>query len=788
MHMTTREKPGLEAVIRALILKHSNPCAGFGPPWYSCDSASCSGECMCPSLTAPGALSPDEVPQFVLITHDDAITPLADMKVRSVTDGHRNPNGCNVPATWFVTTTGTDCNLAKTLLEQNHELAMHTISHPALSASLGNAKLTEEIVGARDELSNTCGIPKDSVVGFRAPFLVHNEEVRKILSSNGFLYDSSMVEFLGELSETSKTFSQRLWPYTMDNGIIQNCNWTTPSGTCAKSERYPGFWEVPIWDLPNDTVSMEKNAFTMDPDGGFGGDLFTLFQTNFDEAYNGNRAPFPIFVHAPWFTDERIQLTNKFIEYALSKPGVYFVTITQLINWMKNPVPVSQMNEALKCNAVDFSGPPEKKKCRTYVVQSGDYLELIASKFGLLDFTEITSINPDITAKNIQPGQVMKIPPFDSTCGKGSPDGVPVASDPTDADQTSEPAPISETISSNNAAETTNNIAIPSSEPLVTSGNEESSKCTWEVKKDETLIGISEALGTDLEEIMTANALADMNVGLQIGQILNIPSQLACCETNSCGSTKSNGGTVAPKEPIPSPEINSVEDQQDNSLVEISFSGTTAEGNSFPTTEDLKKTLSFVYSIDINDVDISVSASRRRMFRRSLQDSALQSTYYMVSCYIETNEPEAFLAQAKVLEPELKNALAAAGVQLDSVPSYQMTTQQSNGVDDRQEDVANSVVATEEPQSTKQTQDDSNSLSRGAIIGISVGGAIALILLVLLVFVYLRKRRNSPQTNKHLNKSNDSSMIGGSAQIRIAGETNDSKVVTVATNQLYDTN
>jgi hypothetical protein len=32
-----------------------------------------------------------------------------------VTDGHRNPNGCNVPATWFVLEAGTDCELVRNL-------------------------------------------------------------------------------------------------------------------------------------------------------------------------------------------------------------------------------------------------------------------------------------------------------------------------------------------------------------------------------------------------------------------------------------------------------------------------------------------------------------------------------------------------------------------------------------------------------------------------------------------------------------------------------------------------
>lgn len=31
-------------------------------------------------------------------------------------------------------------------------------------------------------------------------------------------------------------------------------------------------------------------------------ELFDLMVKNFDEVYSGNRAPYPIFLHAPWFT------------------------------------------------------------------------------------------------------------------------------------------------------------------------------------------------------------------------------------------------------------------------------------------------------------------------------------------------------------------------------------------------------------------------------------------------------------------------------------------------------
>jgi hypothetical protein len=49
---------------------------------------------------------------------------------------------------------------------------------------------------------------------------------------------------------------------------------------------------------------------------------------------------------------ERELRAHKFVEYALSKPGVYFVTMQTLITWMKHPVPIERIDKwlAKRCN------------------------------------------------------------------------------------------------------------------------------------------------------------------------------------------------------------------------------------------------------------------------------------------------------------------------------------------------------------------------------------------------------------------------------------------------------
>ena len=64
-----------------------------------------------------------QTPQFILLSHDDAVTVTSNVRVRAVVDNQQftNPNGCNVPFTWFLSGgAGTNCGIARRLLQDNH--------------------------------------------------------------------------------------------------------------------------------------------------------------------------------------------------------------------------------------------------------------------------------------------------------------------------------------------------------------------------------------------------------------------------------------------------------------------------------------------------------------------------------------------------------------------------------------------------------------------------------------------------------------------------------------------
>jgi LysM repeat protein len=383
------------------------------PSWYACDATNCKApDCRCASLMPPNGLTPEETPQIITITHDDAVNPLSNKVVKAVIDKHTNPNGCNAPATWFTLQTGSDCATVKKLYDENSEIAVHTVNHLRLDPSFagGEQAMADEMFGVRAWLNTSCGIPLEDLVGFRAPYLISNQKTRALLQKEGMLYDSSMISAFSQGSEVSSAPGQRPFPFTMDRGIPINAEWNYPDGQCnCSTESYPGMFELPMYELQN---AAGEHLASMDPEG----DVFNIYRENFDMNYNNNRAPFGVYLHAPWFNDRTTAALNQFMEYAMAKPDVWVLTMRQLAEWMKNPVPASKMGEWLTCKNVTLTPAVGTLRCQQYTVQEGDSAYSVATSFAVT-LDDFLLSNPSIgTGENMKPGDLVAIPPWDDGC------------------------------------------------------------------------------------------------------------------------------------------------------------------------------------------------------------------------------------------------------------------------------------------------------------------------------------------------------------------------------------
>lgn len=81
------------------------------------------------SLTT-GDLSVEEIPQIVLLTFDDAVNTLNFALYEQIfgNNTRKNPNGCPIRSTFYVSHEWTDYAMVQNLYADGHEMASHTIS------------------------------------------------------------------------------------------------------------------------------------------------------------------------------------------------------------------------------------------------------------------------------------------------------------------------------------------------------------------------------------------------------------------------------------------------------------------------------------------------------------------------------------------------------------------------------------------------------------------------------------------------------------------------------------
>lgn len=74
-------------------------------------------------------MSLEETPQLVLITFEDAVNDVHNNIFETLFDSnHKNPNGCDIRGTFFVSHEWTDYSLVQNLYAVGHEIGSHTIS------------------------------------------------------------------------------------------------------------------------------------------------------------------------------------------------------------------------------------------------------------------------------------------------------------------------------------------------------------------------------------------------------------------------------------------------------------------------------------------------------------------------------------------------------------------------------------------------------------------------------------------------------------------------------------
>ncbi|XP_017461566.1 PREDICTED: uncharacterized protein LOC108354898 [Rhagoletis zephyria] len=345
----------------------------------SCDTRNCQlPDCFCSKdgTQIPGRLSPGTVPQMILLTFDDAVNfENFDLFTNVLFKANRrNPNGCPIRGTFFVSHQYTNYQFVQKLWNDGHEIAVHSVTHrgPEMWWSK-NATIEDwfdEMVGQANILNRFANIRMEDIRGMRVPFLRVGWN-RQFLMMNefGFVYDASMV---------APFSNPPLWPYTLDYKMPHSC--TGINQNCP-SRSYPGIWEMVMnqMEVGDFTCGMVDSC----PSQLSGDDVYRMLTHNFKRHFLSNRAPFGLYFHATWFkNNDYLQAFTRFVDDLQKLPDVYFVTNQQAIQWMRQPVLSTQLHtfEPWGCKPRQLDAReivcniPNTCKVRSRVLQQDRYL------------------------------------------------------------------------------------------------------------------------------------------------------------------------------------------------------------------------------------------------------------------------------------------------------------------------------------------------------------------------------------------------------------------------------
>lgn len=329
------------------------------------------------SYSHPGTLSIEQVPIFINLGFDDNMFVDGMDWILDFIADKKNPTSTGNPLTFdgkpmkvsffyvsdFIDDMGDDLlDSWKRATKAGHEVGIHTMTH-GTDETVDLSRWVSEISGCRDALADRLSIPKADIQGFRTPYLRYNSATYDALYQLGVLYDCTISHEIYPHSQIAP-YKNYPWPYTLHNGLIK-------TGTLQGADNivgiHKGLWQMPVYTIVLTTnghpqyTGFDSSIWPLVTDIKF----LELLKLNLDIRIDGaagsqsNRAPMTVGLHTDYYSEindkdnvnlspissrweARRKVIEDFIVYALTKPEVRFVTNQQIIQWMRNPVGLSE--------------------------------------------------------------------------------------------------------------------------------------------------------------------------------------------------------------------------------------------------------------------------------------------------------------------------------------------------------------------------------------------------------------------------------------------------------------
>ncbi|CAN8025913.1 unnamed protein product, partial [Ixodes persulcatus] len=363
---TTTPKPEVSATTQTAKGTELRPKPS-GSPTKTCSIDNCKPpKCTCMSEKPPGGLSVADMPQFVMLTFDDAVTKQNMQFYQELLGGLKRKNkasGCGIAATFFVSAEYLDyprrCR-RPSVIGQELAMAHNTDTSGSYWNGLDTESWEREVVDERTMVAKYANVSEEDIRGLRGPFFFTGGDAGLRMQHRHLDYDCTLIH------KRDGPDDAPVFPYTLDYGFQKPCMVKD-----CPNDTYPGHWTVPLNYLfrkyKEEGVDKYGHCAMADactPILESSDDTFQYLRDNFENFYTTNRAPFPVFLHEAWLKDkERKKGYLRFVDWLLEKEDVHLVTVSEVLNFMRDPRPRSSYAQRRCTKDLPESTCPKTRNC-----------------------------------------------------------------------------------------------------------------------------------------------------------------------------------------------------------------------------------------------------------------------------------------------------------------------------------------------------------------------------------------------------------------------------------------
>jgi hypothetical protein len=311
--------------------------------------------CFCSrtGLDVPGELESADVPQMVLLTFSDPITDRTINSLKAIFNGrYRNPNGCPIKATFFVTHDYSNYDQVQWLYSQGHEMAVSSMTGDN-NETKSESEWEAEMAGTKKALEKFSYVDGKKVIGVRAPQMRPGGDAQyRAMLRGGFRYDSSTLVTGGPY-----------WPQTMDH----RPPWQCVNGQRCPLYSYPGLWEFTINEFyhPNGSTGNSLHSVV---GRGTAESVFRVLSENFNRSESASKAPFVVPISSELLTSlpdsGAVNGIQRFLESILKRQDVYVVSMSQALDWITLPTRLAKIRDFRSWNC-QRGGTQHVRPCET---------------------------------------------------------------------------------------------------------------------------------------------------------------------------------------------------------------------------------------------------------------------------------------------------------------------------------------------------------------------------------------------------------------------------------------